>query len=105
MDTVELRKQAVKSIAAIQSNPFTRQLNLTPVVQVYSRQQVFSFPVKFKYLGCKDGRHIYNLDARQILQHLDRHELEFDLSAKQPLKNPLLRRVKRGLRVFTRYRP
>lgn len=104
MNTEELRKQAQKAIATAESNPFSLWLGLTPVVQVYSQQEILSFPVKFKYMGFFNGRHNYNLDARQIIQHLDRHELEFDIEKpKQPLKNPHLRRAKRGVRVFVCY--
>lgn len=107
MDTEELRRQALKSIEQVQNNPFTRQLGLTPIVQVYSRREVAGFPVKFKYMGFQNSRHVYNLDARQVIQHLDRHDLEFDLSPRhletQPTKNPRLRRGRRGLRVFVCY--
>lgn len=108
MDTEELRKQALKAINQVDSNPFTRKLGLVPIVQVHSRHRVAGFPVKNKYVGFQNGRHVYNLDARQVIQHLDRHDLEFDLSprdtATQVTKNPHLRRVKRGLRVFVCYR-
>jgi hypothetical protein len=79
MDNAEWQKRAQEAIDRAELNPFSIMLALCPVVQVGSPHPVLSFPVKSKYVGYQNGRYVYNLDARQILKHIERHKLEFDI--------------------------
>lgn len=85
----QFRKEALKAIAAAETNPFTRALGLVPVVQVRATAPV-TFPSKFKFVGMnKQGEYVYNLDAVGILQRLDYEALEFDIEPKKPAEGGL----------------
>jgi hypothetical protein len=75
----ELEILANKAILKTQRNPFKQKFGTKPVVQIWQEKQLLEFPIKYKYLGYRKGKHVYNLDARQLLQYIERYKLEFDL--------------------------
>lgn len=85
----QFRTEAQKAIAAAESNPFTRQLGLVPVIQVKATGPV-TFPCKFKFVGInRKGEYVYNLDAVGVLQRLNYEALEFDIEPKKPAEGGL----------------
>jgi hypothetical protein len=73
----ELETLAETAILKAQSNPFMRKFGTTPVVQIWQDKPLSEFPVEYEYLGYRKGKHVYNLDARQLLQYIERYKLEF----------------------------
>ena len=85
MKREELMLAAQKAILEkrVEVSPFFKLS--PPVVQIWVEQKLQNFPIPHIYVGTRFNRsegksgYIYNLCAYQILQHLERHKLEFDL--------------------------
>ena len=85
MTPEELTLAAQKAILEkrVEANPFAKLS--PPVVQIWVEKKLKNFPIPHIYVRSRFSRsegkngHIYNLCAYQILQHLERHKLEFDL--------------------------
>jgi hypothetical protein len=75
----ELEIQANRAILEAQNNPFIKKLNKKPVIQIWQNQPLSEFPIEYEYIGYRKGKHVYNLDAQQVLQYIKRYKLEFDL--------------------------
>lgn len=81
VDDMQMQKLEIlahKAILECQTNPFKQKLNTKPVVQIWQNKPLSEFPVNYEYIGYRKGKHVYNLDARQLLQYIERYKLEFD---------------------------
>ena len=79
MNRTELMTAAQKTILEkqVKVSPFS---NLSPpIVQVGRSQKLTNLPIEHKYLGEHRGKHVYNLCAYSILQHLERYREEFEV--------------------------
>jgi hypothetical protein len=80
MNIEQLESMANEAIARWE-DPLLPKLPGEPVVQiVQSTPLTEQFPIPCQYLGRNGkGLHVYNLDAKNILQHLDRWREEFNV--------------------------
>jgi hypothetical protein len=60
-------------------NPSLIRMSGEPKFQIRSPHQI-DFPFSFELLGTYKGMYIYVLDAKQVIQNLDRFDMEFNLS-------------------------
>lgn len=76
MDINQLEKEAKEAVDRHNSSLYkgTR----IPVVQIWNTHKLpDSFPIPMVYIGYHKNKHVYNLDALQILKYIERYRAEF----------------------------
>lgn len=76
MDINQLEKEAKEAVDRHNSGSFKD--SRIPVVQIWNTHKLpKDFPIPMVYIGFHKNKHIYNLDAHQILKYIKRYRAEF----------------------------
>lgn len=76
MNINQLETEAIQAIERHKTSVLSSKT--FPVVQIWnSRKLLDDFPISMVYIGFHKGKHVYNLDAHQILRYIERYKAEF----------------------------
>lgn len=77
MQLEELERLATEAIGNPRKSLFFKD-DKPPIVQIKNATKLpEDFPIFNQYLGCHNGKYVYNLDAVAIIKYVQRYKAEF----------------------------